>query len=98
MIQAFSSLDKTRRRRLGRVDERLRVEISERKPRALNLHHAPVPSPKGVVDIWHLEADGRHLTRSHRLRSRPGIAEFRPHWFPTHQLLVHPGIAFLRID
>src|SRR5262245_48646669 len=81
-------------------DERLRVEVHEREPRALHLHHDPVTAAERVVDVGHLEVDGFDFARYERLGPLEAFPELPTHRLAADQLLVaahrlarHPYIS-----
>src|SRR5580700_10157658 len=72
---------RTEIRRLGvrDVNEGLRIQVGEREPRALYLHHDAMSAAKGVVDIRHLEADLFLLSGNEGLGMFKALAELSAH-------------------
>src|SRR5579863_1139689 len=62
---------------VGNVGKRLRIAVSERKPRALDLNHDAVTAAECVIQIGHSEVDIGLLAGHKRLRLFPARAEFR---------------------
>src|SRR5512135_1328094 len=75
---------------LGVIDvhEPPRVPVHHREPRALHLHHDPVPRAERVVHVVHREPERRRRARPERLGPRGAVPELPPHDVAPYQHLV----------
>ena len=70
------------------IDERLRVAVEQREPRALDLHHQPVTRPEDVADVVERKHDPRRLIGHERHGLLEAVAELAAEHVAAHQLLI----------
>ena len=80
------------------VDERLRVAIDQREPRALHLHHDAMARPKNMVGGVEINGVFVHFVGLHRFRLLETVAESpAKHVVGDHQLIARQLFIIVRI-
>ena len=70
------------------IKELLWIEVNDRKPAALDLHHDAMATTKGVKRIRRCKLDASRLAWDERFRPVEAVAKLAAHDFAPHQLLI----------
>src|SRR4051794_28945682 len=87
-VHAFGCLHKSPMPWPAGCQRMSRVPVHQWEPRALDLHHDPVPRPERMADVRNRELD--HIGRpwDERLGLREAFSELAAEWLAANQLLV----------
>src|SRR5208283_2432242 len=84
VVDTFGCSHEIRWLRIRNVHKYLWIAISQRKPRALHLHHDAMATPEGMVHILHRESYFLHFARRKRFGVFITVPEFSAEWFSTN--------------
>ena len=77
------------------VDELLGIAVGQRKPRALHLHHDPVPAAKGVRDVGQRESHFGRLPRYERFGGGEAAAVALKHPLACRNIYTYKELRHL---